>query len=722
MGSRSGPGYSSPLDLESWRNPQSGMSPVDNEQRSDVRLEGQVKISEFLTQSVLENSHACTCRYAAIDPGSTASRAVIVTTAVDEQSGKRKLIDTLRIQETRPDDDQHERFTRGEWPSTCCPFDGPPYHVGYDAAAQDKKRNISIKAIPYFRTQGDDDHPFTKALYDHSKSLPSDAARKHINDILDDIIFRFLNQIVQRILDQCKEAGVKLRLLALCIPQTWSRRETSIQDYLSPIIDKTVAGKDIEITFALEAQCQAQYLIHKYPRQLRGYDELMVLDFGGHSLGGSDSQLHWGSTDDRPRFHAPPGSDFGVRGGYELWEIGIGRCIDRAMNKHPKTYRARRHMIKASLLNSFFNAKAKINFSNPHRLNANLTNTLGNPRASYSVTITAEQLNKEWESAFREAIDLATQNIRLVARTGRKVRVLLTGGSAHNKKLRVEIENYCANLCQQGLDVTCTVVSKDLDTVLAPKWSIAEGAALCHATTMEVEEFFDLGAAFALQTWTTAPDGKSYWPEKSEILFCKEKGVEQHSTIDVEINEAVTKIRIIASPFHMASGDREASSKAVLVEDSYDVWQLVLEYLPASGAQPIPIPKGRHILEVAEMVCHGTEAILVLRMRPNLVSGSRRSKRVLEKLTIGGVRDWSLLFEVPLTSCGPSNLVELDIDLIRGRFWRIEGDDDETSLSEEENEGSVELGSPWSPPAKRRKGHDGWHRGGENPDGDFQLR
>lgn len=158
----------------------------------------------------------------------------------------------------------------------------------------------------------------------------------------------------------------------------------------------------------------------------------------------------------------------GVRGGYELWEIGIGRCIDKAMNRHPRRYQGMRHMIKAGLLNSFFSAKAKINLNNPHRLNANLTNTLSNPRASYTVTITAEQLNKEWESAFREAIDLATQNIRLVASTGRRVRVLLTGGSANSKKLRDEIEVFCANLCQQGLDVGFTFVARDLDTVLAP--------------------------------------------------------------------------------------------------------------------------------------------------------------------------------------------------------------------------------------------------------------
>lgn len=144
------------------------------------------------------------------------------------------------------------------------------------------------------------------------------------------------------------------------------------------------------------------------------------------------------------------------------------------------------------------------------------------------------------------------------------------------------------------------------------------------------------------------------------------------------------------------------ASQIVLVQDSYDVWDLVLEYLPSTEWEPIPIPNGRHILEVAEMVYNGREAILVLRMRPNLSSGGRRSERILRKLAIDGECDWNLLFEVPLTSCGPSNLVELDIDRIRGRFWKIEGDTD-GSPSSGGAEDNVELGTPSPPPPKRRR-------------------
>lgn len=183
----------------------------------------------------------------------------------------------------------------------------------------------------------------------------------------------------------------------------------------------------------------------------------------------------------------------------------------------------------------------------------------------------------------------------------------------------------------------------------------------------------------------------------------------------MEIDGSRRKFRIIANPFQMASREKE-KRKSVLVQDSYDVWDLVLEYLPSSGGEPIPIPNGRHILEVAEMVCNGREAILVLRIRPNLSLGARRSERILKKLAIDEVCDWSLLFDLPLTSCGPSNLVELDIDRIRGRFWKLERDADGTPPIEH-RELSVELGTPASPPAKRSR-TDGLFATGPDSQGD----
>jgi hypothetical protein len=175
-----------------------------------------------------------------------------------------------------------------------------------------------------------------------------------------------------------------------------------------------------------------------------------------------------------------------------------------------------------------------------------------------------------------------------------------------------------------------------------------------------------------------------------------------HGRINIDIDGTNRKFRIIANPFQQVSQGRGSSRESILAKDSYDVWDLMLEYLPGSGGEPVPIPNGRHILEVAEMVCSGREAILVLRLRPDLSPRARRSKRILEKMAIDGDCDWSLLFDIPLTSCGPSNLVELDIDRIRGRLWELEENIDGSPFLEQ-REVSVELGTPSPPPAKRRR-------------------
>lgn len=154
-----------------------------------------------------------------------------------------------------------------------------------------------------------------------------------------------------------------------------------------------------------------------------------------------------------------------------------------------------------------------------------------------------------------------------------------------------------------------------------------------------------------------------------------------------------------------ASQEKASSSDVILVKDAYDIGDLEFEYLPISGGDAHPIPNGRYTMEVAEVVCSGREAIAVLRLKPYLSGQARRSKRMRDRMAIDGHPDWSLLFDLPLTSCGPSNLVELDIDRIRGRFWKLEGHvhGSRDGEQQQQREVSEELGTPISPPAKRRR-------------------
>lgn len=114
------------------------------------------------------------------------------------------------------------------------------------------------------------------------------------------------------------------------------------------------------------------------------------------------------------------------------------------------------------------------------------------------------------------------------------------------------------------------------------------------------------------------------------------------------------------------------------IQDCYDVLDLPLEFKPsADGAGLFPIPEGRYILEVAGIVYEGIEARLFLRLhskvsRARNVASHRRSERIFVNTT--ALYDGqNLLLQVPLTSNGSNNLVELDRDLIQGQVWMFEG-------------------------------------------------
>lgn len=335
--------------------------------------------------------------------------------------------------------------------------------------------------------------------------------------------------VVKKIIDksESKTNGFTLRRIALCIPNTWSARENDIQQCLSPILDKTVAGRNVETLFMFEAQAQAQFMAHRHPDDLRPYEYLMVLDFGGHSMGGSDGELKWGNSN-RPSFFSPPESDFGTRGGYELWEILIGEGLDKAMKNHQSGRRNKRfpekdwHIVRAALLKQFFLKKTDPDYKNDRRLKVELDEILDpsslGRETTYIVHLPGEEVRKAWEQAFRDVIDLAKKNISRIALRNKKILILLSGGSIENVRAREEIEGYCSKLRLRGTgaDIECTHITDKVDVVLS-KWHIAEGGARCLAATMDAEEFFDRGGALALRmttkwgNWTSDHGKPLFW-------------------------------------------------------------------------------------------------------------------------------------------------------------------------------------------------------------------
>ncbi|ROW08645.1 hypothetical protein VPNG_06152 [Cytospora leucostoma] len=551
--------------------------------------------------------------FAAIDFGSTATRAcIVVNPKKGDRNGERRVI---HVQELRADNvTARSRFEPGEYPSVGCPFDGPPFYVGFDAASQATKRLISLKSIPYFRTNVNDRHPFTEALHSHFKSLPSKAAQLEFEETLDDMLLAFFTSVVNRIIEHSESdfEGFQLQTIALCIPNTWSARENQIQEYLSPILDKTVTGRGIEFIFQFEAQDQVQFMLHRHSGILRTYDYLMVVDFGGHSMGGSHGELRWGDGN-RPRFFSPPESDFGVRGGYEIWELQIGQLIEKERNRNRVQIQEKHwHIVKAALLGKFFERKAEER-EHARRLTVVLQDVLDpsdldhDASPNYTINLTGEQVKSAWEDAFRDAIDMAKDNISRIVKTTKDILILLSGGSIKNTRAREELTNFCLKQRLRGTNanIDCKHILQEIGPSLC-HLKVSEGGALCLAATMDAEEFFDHGGAFALRM--SMKNGK-WTGDHAKLLFCKDQGAEISKGVVITIS-GDKKFTIIADPFY---GQQQAGVDKVFIRDCYDIWDICLDYKPTEGAQhPTRIPDGRYTFEVAEMVYAGTDAMLII--------------------------------------------------------------------------------------------------------------
>lgn len=331
---------------------------------------------------------------------------------------------------------------------------------------------------------------------------------------------------------KAKEEKFDVRCITLCIPNTWSTSESNIQQYLGPLLDKTVSGKDIEITFTFEAAARAQYLLFHHPGQLIGHNYLMVLDFGGHSMGGFHGNMRW-KHDGRPSIYSPSQSNFGLRGGYEIWEIEIGKAIDEQMTKD---WRARerfpdkhRRIIRAAFLDTFFREKAQMPLDKPKRLIINLQSILGeSDKHTFAIDISVEVLNAAWDTAYRHILNIAKENIQRVAKRG-DIFILLSGGSIANPKAKNEIMEFCSTLgrlrSHGSIKNKITVkVMKDIQTA-AWKWTLAQGAAKALAMTMDVQEFFDRGTALGIQTSTFKGNFTAHTSNRAKLLSHKVRGL-----------------------------------------------------------------------------------------------------------------------------------------------------------------------------------------------------
>lgn len=198
--------------------------------------------------------------------------------------------------------------------------------------------------------------------------------------------------------------------------------------------------------------------------------------------------------------------------------------------EEPERFPAKhRNMIRKALLDKFFQDKADLPLDRPtYRLNIDLSNKLGeNEKHTFAIDISVEELNAAWDTAYRQILNLAKENIRLVCEKEdvKKVFILLSGGSIANPKAKNEMMDACntrGRLRSHGTTRNKITV-KMMEDLMAYgwKWTQAEGAAHAMATTMDVEEFFARGAALAVQKSTFRGKWRFHTSGHAKLLFYK---------------------------------------------------------------------------------------------------------------------------------------------------------------------------------------------------------
>lgn len=258
------------------------------------------------------------------------------------------------------------------------------------------------------------------------------------------------------------------------------------------------------------------------------------------------------------------------------------------------------------------------------------------------------------------------------------------------------------------------------------KWMVCEGAATAEACVLSPREFFKRGAALAVQSPTRSKiSAKVFFRggQQAPADPCGSRSSAQPgqfegdrgSPVKIELRDDAHEIvRVVCDPLyqhHCHRYPRDCISiysdddDATVVNNCYDVWDVCRDFeaTRADGTlHSMKIRPGRYVLEVKAIEYHqnGVDATLKLRMTRQTITraapaGARKSLRTSTMAT--GLDIYT--FELPLTSCGPSNLVQLDLDRVKNRLWKPEQVHTEMAQAVSEPESAGEA----RPPSKRQR-------------------
>lgn len=215
---------------------------------------------------------------------------------------------------------------------------------------------------------------------------------------------------------------------------------------------------------------------------------------------------------------------------------------------------------------------------------------------------------------------------------------------------------------------------------------------------MSPKDFFRRGAAIAVQSYTKS----GVYKTKAEVLFYGGQQMPSYSggshspgplehfeyvsgnAVEIKLGGfAHNKIRLVCDPMYQRNCYRYPKGYITIESDDaaannkcYDVWDVSrrFEEMHTNGSNfGMRIPAGTYFMQVKsiEYSENGADATLHLHLTQRSVKGpspATASKSLRARTVTTGHDDYT--FDLPLTSCGSSNLVLLDLDRVKNRLWK----------------------------------------------------
>ncbi|TDZ27868.1 hypothetical protein C8035_v008709 [Colletotrichum spinosum] len=361
--------------------------------------------------------------------------------------------------------------------------------------------------------------------------------------------------LASQIQSLCDRNSYKVMDVGLSVPSHWTLDETDQYAALMRRAFKTIGDVNLtrpterrgpaaskrarvgqawsrvmdNVNFPSEIESIAHFICNSPGRTDMGFGDarnkfVLFLDFGGHSMNGCIFQVRREDNKEPVFFRVK--EPFGIVGGTAQWEASVSEyCTGQiARGEYQLNGTTEAAAIRNGLLREF-RKKVLLLDCNPAvemNLEVDLGDNTVHSHGPLRIHITADDSSRWFYNAMMDSLLLANASIKdLMAMAkaddvDRDACVIVSGGSAKNKKVQAELEGFCD---AAGLPPPEYIHEKSVEDGGFETFNIAKGTALATARKLSLKGFLGNGAAFGLQMKQGGKNPYDVWDDEAEVLL-----------------------------------------------------------------------------------------------------------------------------------------------------------------------------------------------------------